>query len=166
MAFFTTAQVNSRSFAGYPADKPFLVITLRLVGIIEDDVQVVQDDDEALGDQLAVITPALTQRLESCCAYYSYVSLQLDDGMRHSATVLSAIDKITPPLGLAGGAQTNAQVVAKAERTIRPEDVALGVFGLIAAFAALVISGQVISRLVRRNAEDGATLRALGAGRR
>jgi len=37
-------------------------------------------------------------------------------------------------------------------------------FGLIAALAALVISGQMIGRLVRRNAEDGAVLRALGAG--
>jgi hypothetical protein len=73
LAFFTTAQVNSSSFAGYPADKPFLVVTLRLVGIVEFDAQVVQDDDAALGDQLAVITPALTRRLESCCAYYSYV---------------------------------------------------------------------------------------------
>ena len=37
-------------------------------------------------------------------------------------------------------------------------------FGLIAALAALVINGQVISRLIRRNAEEGATVRALGAG--
>ena len=163
LAFFTTAQVNSSSFAGYPADKPHLVITLRLVGIIEFDAQIVQDDDAALGDQLAVITPALTRRLESCCAYYSYVSLQLDGGTRHEATVLSAIKKITPPLGQVGGSQTSAPLVAKAERTIRPEAVAFGVFGLITALAALVISGQVISRLVRRNAEDGAILRALGA---
>ena len=164
LAFFTTAQVNSSSFAGYPADKPYLVITLRLVGIIEFDAQIVQDDDAALGDQLAVLTPALTRRLESCCAYYSYVSLQLDGGTRDEAAVLSAIKKITPPLGQVGGAQTSAPLVAKAERTIRPEAVAFGVFGLITALAALVISGQVISRLVRRDAADGAILRALGAG--
>ncbi len=163
VAFFTTAQVNS-SFAGNPAGKPFLVITLRLVGIVEFDAQVVQDDDAALGDQLAVISPALTRRLESCCGYYSYVSLQLDGGTRHEAAVLSAIRKITPPLGQVGGAMTAAPEVAKAERTIRPEAVAFGVFGLITALAALVISGQVISRLVRRNAADGAILRALGAG--
>jgi FtsX-like permease family len=163
LAFFTTAQVNSSSFAGYPADKPHLVITLRLVGIIEFDAQIVQDDDAALGNQLAVLTPALTRRLESCCAYYSYVSLQLDGGTRHEATVLSATTKITPPLGQVGGSQTSAPLVAKAERTIRPEAVALGLFGLITALAALVISGQLISRLVRRDAEDGAILRALGA---
>ena len=163
VAFYTTAQVNS-AFAGNQPGKPHLVITLRLVGIIEFDAQIVQDDDAALGDQLAVLTPALTRRLESCCAYYSYVSLQLDGGMRHEATVLSAIRKITPPLGQVGGPQTSAPLVAKAERTIRPEAVAFGVCGLITALAALVISGQVISRLVRRDAADGAILRALGAG--
>ena len=166
LAFFTTAQVNSSSFAGYPADKPYLVIALKLVGIVEDNAQIVQDDDAALGNQLAVITPALTRRLESCCAYYSYVSLQLDGGTRHEPAVLSAIRKITPDLGQAGGSQTSAPLVAKAERTIRPEAIAFGVFGLITFLAALVISGQVVSRLVRRNAEDGAVLRALGPARR
>ena len=164
LAFFTTAQVNSPSFAGYPADKPYLVITVKLVGIVKDSAQIVQDDDAALGDQLAVLTPALTRRLESCCAYYSYVSLQLDGGTRHEATVDSAVSKITPDLGQVGGSQTNGPLVAKAEQTIRPEAIAFGVFGLIAVIAALMISGQVVSRLVRRNAQDGAVLRALGAG--
>jgi hypothetical protein len=164
VAFFTTAQVNSPSFAGYPADKPYLVIELKLVGIVKDSAQIVQDDDMALGDQLAVLTPALTRQLESCCAYYSYVSLQLDGGTRHEAAVDLAISKITPDLGQAAGSQTNVPLVAEAERTIRPEAVAFGVFGLIAALAALVVSGQLVGRLVRRNAEDGAVLRALGAG--
>jgi hypothetical protein len=164
VAFFTTAQVNSPSFRGYPADKPYLVIALKLVGIVANSDQVVQDDDAALGNQLAVLTPALTRRLESCCAYYSYVSLQLDGGARHEAAVLGAVRKITPDLGQAGGSQTNAPLVAKAERTIRPESIAFGVFGVIAALAALVICGQLAGRLVRRNAEDGPVLRALGAG--
>lgn len=164
LAFFATAQVNSSSFAGYPADKPYLSITLKLVGIVKDSAQIVQDDDAALRDQLAVLTPALTRRLESCCAYYSYVSLQLNGGTRHEAAVVSAIRKITPDLGQAGGAQTSTPLVAQAERVIRPEAIALGIFGLIAVLAALVISGQIVSRLVRRNAEDGAVLRALGAG--
>jgi hypothetical protein len=103
LAFFTTAQVNSPSFAGYPADKPHLDIRLKLVGIVKDAAQIVEDDDAALGNQLTVITPALTRRLESCCAYYSYVSLQLDGGTRHQAAVLSAVRKITPDLGQAGG---------------------------------------------------------------
>ena len=57
-----------------PADKPHLIVPFKLVGIVEWSPQVVQDDDAALGNQIAVITPALTRQLETCCAYYSYVS--------------------------------------------------------------------------------------------
>ena len=88
--------------------------------------------------------------------------MQLDGGTRHQATVLSASGR-SRRISRRSRSQ-RAPRVAKAERTIRPEAVAFGVFGLITALAALVISGQVISRLVRRDAEDGAILRALGAG--
>jgi hypothetical protein len=50
-----------------------------------------------------------------------------------------------------------------AEQTLRPESIALGVFGLIAALAMLVIAGQVISRRLRFNAADLTVIRALGA---
>jgi len=164
VAFFTTAQVREPGFSGYPQDKPHLIVPFKLVGIVEWSPQVVQDDDAALGDQIAVATPALTRRLETCCAYYSYVSLHLDGGARHQAAVVAAVNKVIPNLGPAGGSSTWAPYVAKAERAIRPEAIALGVFGFIAALAALVINGQVISRLVRRNAEEGPVVRALGAG--
>jgi hypothetical protein len=166
VGFYTDKQAESPTFAGYPADKPHLAITLKLVGIIVAQQQVIEDDDGALGDQLAVVTPALTRRLATCCAYYSYVALQLSDAGRHLAAVSAAVDKIVPStsLGPAGGGQTNAAIVAKAERVIRPEAIAFAVFGLAAALAALLICGQVIARLVRRNADDGGVLRALGAG--
>ncbi len=164
VAFFTTAQVREPGFSGYPQHKPYLIVPFKLVGIVEWSPQVVQDDDAALGDQIAVATPALTRRLETCCAYYSYVSFHLDSGTEHEAAVISAVNKVIPNLGPAGGSSTWAPYVAKAERAIRPEAIALGVFGLIAALAALVINSQVISRLVRRNAEEGPVVRALGAG--
>ncbi len=164
VAFFTDAQASQPNFSGYPQDKPHLLVRFKLVGIVESSVQVVQDDDAALGDQIAVITPALTRQLETCCAFYSYVSLHLEGGLAHEAAVVSAVDKVIPNLGPVGGETTNAPYVAKAERAIRPEAIALGVFGLIAVLAALVISGQVISRLVRRNETDAAVVRALGAG--
>ena len=164
VAFFTDAQAGQPNFSGYPHDKPHLVVPFKLVGIVEWDTQVVQDDDAALGNQIALITPALTRKLETCCAYYSYVSFHLAGGLAHEAAVVSAVNKIIPDLGPVGGSTTNAPYVAKAERAIRPDAIALGVFGLIAALAALVINGQVTSRLIRRNAEEGATVRALGAG--
>ena len=75
----------------------------------------------------------------------------------------SAVEKVVPNLGPAGGSTNFAPIAAKAERAIRPESIAIGVFGLIAALAALVISGLAISRLVRQNAAQGAVVRALGA---
>ena len=164
VAFFTDVQVSEPNFSGYPRDKPHLIVPFKLVGIVEWGPQVVQDDDAALGNQIAVITPALTRQLEMCCAYYSYVSFHLDGGLAHEAAVASAVSKVIPNLGPEAGATTNAPYVAKAERAIRPEAIALGAFGLIAALAALVINALVISRLVRRNAEEAAILRALGAG--
>ena len=139
-------------------------IRLKLVGIVESSSQVVEDDDAALGSQFAVLSPALTRRLAPCCAGYSYVALKLDGGTRHEAAVVSAIEKLVPGLGPLRGGQTYASTVALVERSIRPESIAFGAFGLVAALAALLICGQVVGRLVRRNADDGAVLRALGAG--
>jgi ABC-type lipoprotein release transport system permease subunit len=164
VAFFTTAQVNAPTFTGYPQSKPHVVVPFKLVGIIEAQIQVVVDDDAALGDQLAVVTPALTKRLEACCAYYSYVSLHIHSGRADEAAVVSAVSRVIPNLGPMAGTSTWAPYVAKAERTIRPEAIAIGLFGLIAALAALVVNGQVIGRLVRRNSDDSAIVRALGAG--
>jgi len=164
LAFFTDAQVNSPTFRGYPTDKPYLSIRMKLVGIVKSSDQIVEDDDAALQDQFAVLTPALTRRLETRCAYYSYVGLQIEGGIRHQAAVLSAVSKVLPSIGPFSGAQTSAPLVAKAERVIRPESIAFGVFGLIAALAALLICAQVISRLIRRDAAESAVLRALGAG--
>jgi hypothetical protein len=166
VGFYTDAQASSPTYAPYPAVKPHLSIKLKLVGIIEWSQQVVQDDDAALGDQIAVTTPALTRRLATCCAYYSYVALQLDGGNRHLTSVTSAVARIVHSSQLSNslGSQTNGPTVAKAERVIRPEAIAFGVFGLIAALAALLIGGQFISRQLRRNGNDVAVLRALGAG--
>ena len=55
---------------------------------------------------------------------------------------------------------------AKAERAVKPESIALGVFGFIAALATLLIAAQLIGRQLRVGAEDLETLRALGAGPR
>ncbi len=164
LAFFSDAQAASPTYAGYPADKPRLLITLKLVGIVEDDVQVVQSDDEALGDQFGVLSPALVRRMEGCCAYYTYASLKLDGGLSHAGAVESGISRIVSNVQSIGGYQTAAPTVATAERAIRPEAIAFGVFGGVAALAALVIAGQVLSRLIRRDATDRAVLRALGAG--
>ena len=121
VAFFTDAQASQPNFSGYPRDKPHLIVPFKLVGIVEWDTQVVRDDDAALGNQIAVITPALTRQLETCCAFYSYVSFHLVGGLAHEAAVVSAVNKVIPDLGPVAGSTTSAPYVAKAERAIRPE---------------------------------------------
>ena len=51
-------------------------------------------------------------------------------------------------------------------RSIEPEAIALAVFGLIAALAALVIVGGLLARTLSNEVDDFAVLRALGANPR
>src|SRR5262249_15166098 len=55
-------------------------------------------------------------------------------------------------------------IEAEAQRAIYPEAIALGVFGLIAGLAALIIGAQSGSRQLRTATDDAGILRALGAG--
>ena len=91
---YSDAQVSSVVATGVFPERPHVSIRLKLVGIVESSSQVVEDDDAALGSQFGVFTPALTRRLATCCAGYSYVALKLDGGTRHEAAVLKAIDRL------------------------------------------------------------------------
>src|SRR5205814_8428575 len=51
------------------------------------------------------------------------------------------------------------------QQAIRPEAVALSVFGAIAALAMLVLVGQGLAQMIPRSAPDTAVLRVLGATR-
>jgi hypothetical protein len=163
LGVYSDAQVKSAVATDVLPDRPHVSIRLKLVGIVESSAQVVEDDDAALGSQFAVLTPALTRRLAPCCAGYSYVALKLAGGTHHVNSVFATIARLVPAISSIGGGQTDASTVALVERSIRPESIAFGAFGLIAALAALLIGGQVVGRLVRTNADDGAVLRALGA---
>jgi hypothetical protein len=51
------------------------------------------------------------------------------------------------------------------QQAIRPEAVALSVFGAIAALAMVVLVGQGLAQMTSRSAPDTAVLRVLGATR-
>ncbi len=102
--FFTTrADGPLATSPAIPQSKPYLVVPFKLVGIIEAPPQVVEDDDAALGDQLAVVTPALTKRLEACCAYYTYIQMFIPGSPAHQSAVVSALNKVIPNLGPVAG---------------------------------------------------------------
>jgi hypothetical protein len=138
-------------------------VTAKLVGVGVVQVQdLVQDDVDANGSGLVLFTPAVTDPLLACCTNASFSAVQLYGGDRYDLEVENEVAQALPK-GVPRDFVLGSVVEAKAERTIRPESIALGVFGGIAALAALVIAGQVIGRRLRSNSDDLAVLRALGA---
>ena len=160
---FTNAQVQLPDCcsASGPVE-PYRRINLKVVGIVVLNNAVVQDDVDARGSATVLFTPAFDRTFRRCCSYFSGALIQLVDARHDTAAVTAELKRI---LGRSGGFENdNPVVLAKAERAIKPESIALGVFGGIVAFAALVIAGEAISRHIRIGADDRAVLRALGAG--
>ena len=143
--------------------KPVLKVRVRLVstGVLQPATLLQDQVDEGDGSVI-LFTPALTKQLLTCCVNTSLSALQLDGGTVHQNQVENEIASVLPK-GLPFDFTAVSQIEAKAEQTLRPESIALFVFGLIAALAMLVIAGQVISRRLRFNANDLAVVRALGA---
>jgi len=165
LGFNSDAQLLSPDCCSAKATPPKVVVVLRLVGIVVLPPTVVQDDVDALGSQVGLFTPALTRELAGCCATYSSGALQVSGGAREVAVVLSEIGGVVgKSIGAGSGAGAPALAIATAERAIRPEAIALGVFGGIAALAAILIAAQVIGRQLRLGADDAGAIRALGAG--
>ena len=125
---------------------------------------VVNDDYDAAGTAEVLVTPALTRRIDGCCATYSYSSLQVAPG--HEGAVESELSQVLPSklLAAVAGFRSGAPSVGLAERAIEPESIAVAVFGALAAVAALVILSQIIGRQRRIEVLELETMRALGAG--
>ena len=144
------------------APKPYKTLRMRLVGVgVIRASSAVEDDVDAQSGSLVLVTPALTKQFAACCSSSTSAYLRLDGGSRAAATVKTEITNAFP--GLPASFATSSGIVAKADRSITPEALALGAFGVIAALALLVIAEQVISRQMRLNADDLAVMRALGA---
>jgi hypothetical protein len=161
---YTNDQTGLPGF-GTAAVAPYLRIDAKLVGIVVANDQVVQADvDRHL---LMLLTPAFTRQLalcpSSCLAGYSVAGLQLDHGARDVAAVEASIRRVLPS-DFSTTFATPTGNEAQAERAIKPQSIALGVFGGMAALAALLIAGQVIGRQVRGGGDELTALRALGAG--
>ena len=142
---------------------PYLKLDMKVVGLVVFSDTVVYDDIDAAGEADAVFTPALTAQLTECCSYLSLSGLKLDGTNGDVAAGEAEVDQVLPP-ALPRLFHDTSILRAKAERAIKPESIALGAFGVIAALAAVVIASQVIGRQLRAGADEQATLRALGAG--
>jgi hypothetical protein len=139
---------------------------LTVVGIGVLGIQLVHDDIDSNRAGFLVGTPALLHEYGSCCATNSYDGLQLDGGSRNADPVLQRYERlIDNPVTNSGQlvVYQTAAIQTEAQQAIRPEAIALAVFGAIALFAALIIGTQAISRQLYAGAGDAEVLRALGA---
>jgi FtsX-like permease family len=163
VGFYTSAQVSSPG-SGTAAVQPHARIDIKIVGIVVLNSTVVQDDAERSISALVILTPALTARVARCCGTgLAQFGLQLDRGSSDVSTVETEVERLLPA-GAGFYVSVTSVSEAEAQRAIQPESLALGVFGGIAALAALLIAGQVIGRQLRPGAGELSTLRALGAG--
>jgi hypothetical protein len=140
---------------------------LTVVGIGVLAIQVVHDDIDTDRGGFLVGTPALLRKYESCCATNSYDGLQLAGGRRSSAAVEQEYEHLIATPATSYGqlvVYDTAAIEAEAQQAIRPEAIALAVFGVIALLAALIIGTQSISRQLHAGAPDAEVLRALGGG--
>jgi hypothetical protein len=143
---------------------------LTVTGIGVFNTQVLQDGIDAGRTGFLLGTPALAREFASCCASGMNVGLRMDGGSRYDTVAGKEYQHLvaTSSYIKTGSSELyvyiTAAIEAQAQRAIRPEAIALAVFGLIAGLAALIIATQSLSRQIRAGADDTGVLRALGAG--
>ena len=163
LGFYTDSQTEL-SGLGTPTVKPRLEVRATLTGIIVLNSQVVQDDvDRATG--FIVVAPALIRdavAIEPSVAKPIIYDLQVEHGSREIPAVERAFISAVPP-NSGYEIHVTSRATAQVELSVKPESVALGAFGIIAALVALVLATQAISRQLRLGEEDRRIMRALGA---
>jgi hypothetical protein len=140
-------------------------IKMKLVGVGAIDIDALfQDQDSASSDQIEFFTTAFTHKVLECCSDDMLSGITLQGGLQspYFPKVESELRAVLPK-GVPFTYVQAPDVLARAERTLKPESIALGVFGGIAGLAALLVGGQVIGRRIRLNTDDLDVLRALGA---
>lgn len=164
LGFYTDAQTSLGGF-GTPAVRPRIEFFTKLVGIFVFNNSVVQDDvDRAYG--FILVTPALLGEIaavEPAQAAPLGYGLQLRQGDLDIAKLEQEVVRLLPRRATAEFHVTS-RVVQEVELAIKPESLALGGFGAIAALVCLVLATQAISRQLRLTDDDRGIMRALGAG--
>ena len=160
MGVYSATQFGLPGF-GTPSVAPLRKIDMKLVGLVVFNNQVIEDDADRLPTDV-LFTPALTRTLvASNSVQGTWYAMQL----AHSSGIAAVEEKLIHLLP--SGSDANFTVTSitetKVERAVKPESIALGVFGAIAALAALAIGALAISRELRSDEADLYVLRALGA---
>jgi ABC-type lipoprotein release transport system permease subunit len=164
MLFYSIAQASQNDFGVGTKVKPTLRITEHLVGTVVLNSQVVLDEVDRY-PTFMIFTPAITDPLVAPSGNYMEYYLRLDHGANSVSKVEREIIKALPK-GTTYDFHVTSTATQQVNRSIEPEAIALGVFGLIAALAALVIAGGLLARTLSSDEGDFGVLRALGASPR
>jgi hypothetical protein len=164
--FYKPGQENVPGF-GTSKVKPFLTVDATVTAVVALNSEIVQDDaDRNYG--FVFLTPAMTQRAVSIDPEWkqpAYYAIQLRRGDVGIATIESQLVKIVPSFD-SYEFHVASTVTATVELAVKPESVALGAFGLIAALVCLILSVQALSRQLRQGNDDRRVLHSLGASQR
>ncbi len=161
MGFYTIAQSDEAPF-GTPKVKPQLRLDEKLVGTVVFNNEVVLDDVDRY-PTFALFTPALTRPFSSG-EFYAQYGIKVRGGAAGVPAVEREIIGALPR-GTTYSFHVTSVVEGQVERTVKPEAIALAVFGAITILAALLIAMQVIARQLRAKSEEHEVLRALGSSR-
>lgn len=160
MDFYTGPQTALPAF-GTGKVKPTLALRETLVGTVITNTNVVSDAVDKY-PSFMIFTPAVARRLKAPGINYINYALKLRGGAKSVPTVEGEVITSLPP-GTTYTFHVTSSVAAQVDKSIEPEAIALGIFGLIAALAALVIATSLIARVLQLDGEDLQVLRALGA---
>jgi putative ABC transport system permease protein len=162
MGLYSPAQENLPGF-GTARVRPVILIHAKVMGIAVLDSQVVQDDvDKAFG--FVFVTRALIHRALKAIGGHpgpALYGIQLAPGVS-VASVETELANVVPR-HYVFEFHVLSVTTSEVELSVKPESVALGAFGAIAALACLVLAAQAIARSLRRSDEDRQIMRALGA---
>ena len=163
LGFYSPQQADLPGF-GTAKVKPMITVHATVTAIVAMNSEIVQDDvDRAYG--FAFITPAMTQRAATIDVDWKnsvYYAIQLRHGDRGLATVEAQLLRLIPPR-YSYELHVSSSVTATVELAVKPESVALGAFGAIAALVCLILSVQALSRQLRQGNEERRILQSLGA---
>ncbi len=166
IGFYAPVQATLPGF-GTAKVKPRFTVDAHVVGIVAQSSEIVQDDvDRAYG--FVFLSPTLVKKAAAIDPSWSLpveYEIQLRHGDAHLGRIEHELSALVP-VGFTYEFHVTSHVLSTVELALKPESVALGAFGVIAALVCLLLSMQAISRLVRRDVIDRRTLRAIGAGPR
>ncbi|MGH3163184.1 MAG: hypothetical protein ACRDOC_14975, partial [Streptosporangiaceae bacterium] len=156
-----------------PAGKRF-IRSFRVAAIVEVPPALVDESDEAEG---SIFPPGATRQLLPEY-YYAWIGLRLAQGTAGTADLQKDLATLSQDLQRQARQAVHRDVPPpsftvnrtdvirnRVQQAIRPEAVALSLFGAIAALAMLVLVGQGLAQMISRSAPDTAVLRTLGATR-